>query len=472
MTLPLGARRARLLAVLSGLLLAVAWPTAAFGHASATGSTPADGQVLTTAPERLTVTFTEPVRLGDADNALLDASGVRQAATFEVDGTVLTIRPERPLGTGTHVVSWRVVSADSHPVTGGFTFAVGEATPGAISVPTSQPQRELGVARAVLEGLRFAGVLGLAGLGAFWQLVAPAAARRDPTVVRRALGAGRVLGVLAVAATLLLAPVTALSESGGALASVAAPGTWRDGLAGAPGMAVLLALGGVVAIAVGRVRSTAVVPGVGVALLLTSLLPVGHTRSYGPSWLVPAADLVHVGAGAVWWGGLIGLVIVLAAPRLRTRDRATTVARFSGLAAVVLVALLVAGIVLYWRISGSFAALVETGYGRAVLVKSALFVPVVAVAAWNRWFLLGRLEGREADDATEVLRRTVGFEALALAAVLVTTGVLVGQAPPPRPGAVATSVPVDPKGAPRLQGSLESAGARAADLPLPGASRD
>jgi len=419
--------------VLSGLLLALlGWGAPAFGHASAIGSTPADGQVLRTAPTELTVTFTEPVTVAGNGNAVLDADGRPQAATFTAAGNVLRIVPAAALPTGSHIVTWRVVSADSHPVTGGFTFAVGEATPGAVEVPTSQAQRELSVARSTVELVRYAGVLGLAGLLFLWIFVAPAAVRADLAVARRFRRSAVGLGIAGVLASLVLAPLLAVWESGGRLVEVAGASAWRDGLASSAGVAALAATVGVVLALLGHRRGSAVLVGGGIALLLVSLLPVGHTRSYGPAWLVLAADLVHVSAGALWWGGLLGLGVVLAAASVRVTDRAATVARFSSVAIVVLAALAVAGVVLFWRIAGTWPALWETGYGRAVLVKIALLLPVVAVAAWNRRVLVRRLRGREAQAAVTVLRRTVVAEALLVAGVLVATGVLVGQTPPAR----------------------------------------
>ncbi|MBC9224865.1 hypothetical protein GL325_00885 [Aeromicrobium sp. 636] len=442
MTLPAPARRTRLTAVLSGLLLLVVmWPAAAFGHASPIGSTPADGQVLTSPPDQMTVTFTEPVTLGGTGNAVLDATGEPSPATFSVSGRVLTIRPEQPLPRGSHVVTWRVVSADSHPVTGGFTFAVGEATPGAIGVPDSQAERELSVVRTTVDALRYAGVLGLAGLVVFSLFIVPSAVRRQPLVARRTRGATYGFAGLAVVSTLLLAPLTATWESGRTLASAWGVDAWRDGLTSAAGVAVLVVVLGAALAVAGR-RRRPVVAAVGVALAVASLLPVGHTRSYGPASLVLAADLVHVSAAALWWGGLVGLAIVLAAgSALRVADRATAIARFSAVAGLVLVALAAAGIVLYWRIADSLPALWQTGYGRAVLVKALLLVPVVAVAAWNRFVLVRRLTGREAGAATALLRRTVTFELIVVAGVLVATGVLVGQTPPPRADTVVTGVP-------------------------------
>nr|WP_283251655.1 copper resistance protein CopC [Aeromicrobium duanguangcaii] len=416
------------------------WPAAAFGHASPIGSTPADGQVLTTPPSQLTVTFTEPVTLGGTGNAVLDATGKPTEAEFSVSDRVLTIRPAQPLPRGTHVVTWRVVSADSHPVTGGFTFAVGQATPGAIGVPDSQAERELSVVRTTVEALRYAGVLGLAGIVVFFLFIAPTPVRRQPLVERRTRAATQVFAGLAAVSTLLLAPLTSSWESGRALASAWGPEAWRDGLTSSAGLAVLLVALGVALALVGR-RRRPVIAAAGVALAVASLLPVGHTRSYGPSWLVLAADLVHVSAAAVWWGGLVGLAVVLAAgSALRVGDRVTTIARFSAVAGLVLVALVAAGIVLYWRVADSLPALWQTGYGRAVLVKALLLLPVVAVAAWNRFVLVRRLAGREAGDATTVLRRTVTFEVLVVVGVLMATGVLVGQTPPARADTIVTDV--------------------------------
>ncbi|MFO6453251.1 MULTISPECIES: copper resistance CopC/CopD family protein [unclassified Aeromicrobium] len=435
-------RRARLAALLSGLLLLLAWPTAAFGHATPIGSNPSDGQVLTSSPGELTVSFTEPVTLAGNGNAVLDATGEVEPAEFSVRDSVLTIRPDQPLPTGTHVVTWRVVSADSHPVTGGFTFAVGQETPGAIGVPDSEAQRELVVARTVVEALRYAGVLGLAGLVAFWLLVAPRPVRRHEAVERRTRGVARGLALLCVVGSILLIPLTAVWESGADLSSVVAWESWRDGSTSSAGTAALVATLGAVAALWGRTREP-VLAAVGIALLIGSLAPVGHTRSYGPWWVVVPADLVHATAGAVWWGGLLGLAIVLAAgSTLRVQDRATTISRFSVLAGVAVVALAVAGAVLYWRVANSLPALWQTGYGRAVLVKTALLVPVVAVAVWNRRVLVRRVSGRDATGAERVLRRTVAFEAVTIAGVLIATGVLVGQTPPPRADTVLEDVPI------------------------------
>ena len=117
----------------------------------------------------------------------------------------------------------------------------------------------------------------------------------------------------------------------------------------------------------------------------------GHTRAATPEALVVGADMLHLLAGSIWLGGLVGLALTLRDLADRGDVGAVVLARFSGLAAGVVVALVVAGSVLAWRIVGSWDALVSTGYGRLLLVKVAFALVAVAIAAWNRYRLLPAL---------------------------------------------------------------------------------
>ena len=89
---------------------------------------------------------------------------------------------------------------------------------------------------------------------------------------------------------------------------------------------------------------------------------VGHTRAFTPSPLLVAADVLHVGAGAVWLGGLVGLVLSLRALAGRELLAAAQVlARFSTLAGGLLLAVAATGTFLAWRIVGSWGGLVADG---------------------------------------------------------------------------------------------------------------
>ncbi|MBM7516689.1 copper resistance CopC/CopD family protein [Nocardioides nitrophenolicus] len=430
-----GRRAARCASALV-VLLAVLWPVTAQAHARPIGTLPADGQVVATAPEVLTVSFDEPVALAPEGNRLLAADGSEVPARFAVRDRLLTVTPEAPLADGTHVVAWRVVSTDSHPVAGGFTFSVGAASASAPAVPVAPEQREVRLAQAVATTLQYAGVLGLAGLACVAILLAPVGLRRHPPVAlawRRAAVALAGLGGLGAA---LGVPLAAVWESGRPLDAVLTGATWATAARSSTTLAALIVIGAALVAVLGLRSTRRGADGVALAaaaVALSALVLVGHTRSYGPVWVVLGADLVHLAAAALWWGGLVAVGLALGVrPRARAALRAGLVARFSTAAAGSVVALVVAGVALYWRIGHSLGGLVDSGYGRTILLKSALVLPVLGLAAWNRWWLLPRTVRSDESRALGLLTQTVRVEALVLACVLAASGALVQQTPPAR----------------------------------------
>jgi copper transport protein len=170
---------------------------------------------------------------------------------------------------------------------------------------------------------------------------------------------------------------------------------------------------------------------------------VGHTRAYAPQLLVVATDVLHVAAGAVWLGGLVGLALSLPALAGRSRAAAETLVRFSGLAAGILTVLVATGSTLAWRIIGSWDDLFGTTYGRLLTVKVMIAALAGAIAAWNRFALLPRTvtaaDRPERLEATNEIRRTVAAEASVLVAVLLVTGFLVNQSPRQAPPVITPS---------------------------------
>lgn len=140
-------RRARSLlgAAVAASVLLVA-PLAAAGPASAhdelLSTDPADGATLAEAPDAITLTFGEEViELGTAV-VVVDAAGVTLAdGPLAVDGAVITRPIAPPTVPGDVTVSYRVVSADGHPVTGTFAFAVQSAASpsGSSPAPVASP---------------------------------------------------------------------------------------------------------------------------------------------------------------------------------------------------------------------------------------------------------------------------------------------------------------------------------------------
>src|SRR5690606_28795516 len=112
--------------------------------------------------------------------------------------------PASTLAEGTYIVSWRVISLDTHPVSGGISFSVGEPSASSVAVPAQVADREVNVLRIGAEVLRYGGVLGFAGLTVFGLFIAEPSVRRSAAFARRvgrardALAAAAVLGAVAL----------------------------------------------------------------------------------------------------------------------------------------------------------------------------------------------------------------------------------------------------------------------------------
>ena len=113
--------------LLFGLLAVVLGPAApASAHAALVGTDPGNGTIVPDAPNRVTLTFSEPVQLLSDKIQVLGPDGSRadQGQPTQAGNTV-NISLRSGGARGTYLVSYRVVSADSHPVGGSFSYSVG-----------------------------------------------------------------------------------------------------------------------------------------------------------------------------------------------------------------------------------------------------------------------------------------------------------------------------------------------------------
>src|SRR5262249_12582994 len=124
-----GAQAPRMRALACAVLGLLLWPAVAGAHATVVRTTPAATSVVRTAPPLGTMRFSEPVDLGPDSLRLLDATGseIHTGKAPHVGGDRSTAQLALPGGlkNGTYVVAWRVTSADSHPVSGAFSFSIG-----------------------------------------------------------------------------------------------------------------------------------------------------------------------------------------------------------------------------------------------------------------------------------------------------------------------------------------------------------
>jgi copper transport protein len=422
-----------LLLAVAAALLAAGVPASA--HAALTGSDPRQGAVVDQAPEQISLTFSETVSLSDDALRVLGPKGER-ADTGEARGVGATysvkLRPGLP--DGTYTVSYQVVSADSHPVAGAFTFSIG--APSATTVTVSEQTAGGGLVGS-LYGLgryaSYAGFIVLAGGAAFtlacwprgtgvravqrlvvsgWVTLTAATLgllllRGSYTtsgkfgdvfdlellgqVLQTKTGAALVSRLLLLAAAALFIAVLfgayAKRVEGDLQGEGAGDGEGaRDGEGAGEGekesrdLAFGLAVGGVV-VAAGLAASWAMAEHASTGLQPGIAMPV---------------DVVHLLAVAAWLGGLVTLLVALYRAPAGTPLDAAAVRRFSRVAFGSVLALVATGLYQSWRQVGSWSALTGTRYGQLLCVKVALVVLLVGVA-WisRRW--TGRLTDTTAD---------------------------------------------------------------------------
>jgi uncharacterized membrane protein len=160
-----------------------------------------------------------------------------------------------------------------------------------------------------------------------------------------------------------------------------------------------------------------------------------------PRILAPIVDLAHVAAAAIWFGGLLALVFVV--PRgTDERERSALARRFSSIALFAVIVLGVSGLGRALTELSAVSQIWSTSYGRALIVKTALFLPLLGVGWLNRALLAG---------AFARLRRSVLVEVTVLVGIVIVVGILTELRPGKLVARAASPVTaVQPVGPPKL----------------------
>jgi len=112
--------------LLIGLFCALLGASPASAHAALVATDPGNGTIVPDAPNKITLTFSESVQLVSGKIQVLGPDDKRaDAGEPRQDGDSVTIPLRSGGGRGTYLVSYRVISADSHPVGGTITYSVG-----------------------------------------------------------------------------------------------------------------------------------------------------------------------------------------------------------------------------------------------------------------------------------------------------------------------------------------------------------
>lgn len=485
-------RRAHLLWILAfAPLLAASLPDA---HDDLRSATPGEGDTLQVVPDTLRLTFTRAQNLELASVTLTGPGGEVALGRMRADpdsAARVLVPVEGPWAAGVHTVHWRIVGQDGHPVSGTYRFVVADSAEG---LPTALPDslaegpaggQESPAERApeadagatgesagggfgvdsplyvAVRWLGFAGLLGVLGAAAYGLVVLPLARRRAPEVDvahgRRAAAApGMVAAGLLVLATIgrLWAQKEALAGPGdpwGALLGTLLTSTvWGTGWMLQMGAAVLALVAFVAARRSRGAVPWAVAGGATLVLAFTRGLS-GHAVAVEHlTTLAVLADGVHVLAAGGWMGGLL-MVLLVAVPTVRGGEAprallAPIVHAFSLTALVFAALLVVTGVFASWLHLGEPGALWGSAYGRTLLLKLALLVPLLGTGAWN-WLRVRPALAR-GEPAARHLRRSGGAELALAVGILLVTAVLVATPPPMDQGPErgAASAPVAPAG--------------------------
>jgi copper transport protein len=444
-------KKTRLLAIAAALILCLSLALPVFAHAVLVRSVPEANAVLKTAPAQIELFFSEQldptfsaISVFSADGALIDNKDARVDAS---DPTHMVVSlPSLP--DGIYTVSWKALSAtDGHLTTGAFPFAVGNADTGALAA-AGQTSRQIKISTGEIAAkwLVYLGIAVLIGGTLFvltiWQPVYQALKESTmsfnaPWRTLAAIGL-----VVLVAGDILALLVQAGQASGGEIAFPwsAATGAvlfntrfgsiWLARLVLSLGLASLLP-------SAHRARERWIAIGLGILLALTVSLG-SHAAAEPQPWLPVAADTVHLLAASVWVGGLSHFVIGLYAARqfdarFRTQLTARLIPRFSALGLSSVGLLTLTGLYSAVLRLGSWDALNNTLYGRVLITKLIIALPMVAMGAVNLLGITPAMKRAAAAAGNEPLvirfRNLITSEISLGVALLLSVGLLTSLPP-------------------------------------------
>jgi copper transport protein len=410
-------RRLLAIAALTFTIVVVAASPAA-AHATLLATQPQAGGVYDKAPGTVSLRFNEPVEVAIGGIRVFTGSQRR----------VVTGAPQHPRGkgdeisvslpklrNGTYVATWRVISADSHPVEGAFTFQVGPNATlnkknaqgvAAQLLATTGGSTAVGVVYGIDRAVLYGSLAVLIGGVLFLVVVWPRG--RDDRRATRIVWAGWIGAVVTSVLGLALEGVYA---AGLPLSKIFDPTVLHDVLDTRYGRVALARLA-MLALAYPLVRMVVSrhpaaehpVPKwwipeaalVGTGLVLTPGLS-GHASTGIQIGVAIPVDAIHVAAMACWLGGLVTLVAAVL-PRARAEELRVVLPRYSALALGAIVALIASGSYQAWRQVGSIGALKSTDYGRLLIAKLIAFAALVVAAAFSREVVNRRFRAFAPDD--------------------------------------------------------------------------
>ena len=419
---------ARLAFVVVALLTVLAPAQHASAHAILLTSAPAPSAVLDQSPTEIALFFNEFVDTVFGKIRILDSSGndVQTVKPIRDASNQSIVRaPISPLEPGTYVVIWRVASADSHPVQGSFSFQIGNTSADVSAIRNGQLLERHGLARLfdVIRWVTYLGIVLLIGGIGLLQAV-----RTDRLSPRSTLA---LMGGWAFAAIGTLEGLVAYGPhiSGYKIYKAVDLSLLSETLTtqyGKMQLARLVLLGVIGAlITVIQFRGTwwwkigAWASLVGVTLTLSL---AGHPVATNPVALSVGLDMLHVLAVSLWVGPL--LIIVYDRNMWLATDESTSAPSlrwFSQTAGFAVPVIVLTGTLQAWLMLDGFGQILDSRYGRTLIVKVCLVIVLIALGAVSRVAMQRKQSGS--------LQQSMGIEVLFGLVILAITSTLVAMPP-------------------------------------------
>lgn len=404
---------AGLAGLIFGLLMVLASPASpASAHAALLETEPQSGAVLAEAPKEAVLTFSEPVRIVPGKIHIIGPDGrPADGGKPTTEGPRLHIPMKSTTVHGSYLISYRVISADSHPISGGIPFSIGAPSANA-PTETSGAARTDPTVTILLGAARYLGYAGLVlvvGPVMFLAMLWPRRlSKRGPlTAIRAGIG---LLALSTLAEQYLQAPYHAGSGLFGATAEdLRQVFNSQFGAAHLVRIGVIAALTVLLPLFVNRPSGATGKVGWSDRALVAVLAVVGlgtwpisgHPSVTSVPVLTTLADMAHLGAMAVWVGGLVVLFGFLLR-RADARELGAILPVWSRWAMTAVIVLVLAGATQALVSLGSISGLFDTTYGRLLLFKIGILILVLAVAWYSRRLTLGPLRGGDTAAVEEV----------------------------------------------------------------------
>jgi len=410
-------------------LSALVFPAVASAHATLRSTTPSFRSELKQAPSVIRLQFDQQVRVLPGSIRVLNGVGKNFARPARANGTEV-VAAVRHLKLGAYTVRWQAISADSHVVSGVWTFGVG------VPAPAVENAYGAGGPTTKEHVVRWIWFLGLAlTIGALGLRLIVLRGLRVPQQLERRIAVAAGLGAFAtihagiIAFSLRAEDALQLPFGRFLYGDLSPMAKTRFGYAFVTMTLVFALVLALVYVSWLLDRVEPLVPALVLALVFAGGLSLsGHDAvDRGSSWKTEVADWLHLSAASLWIGALATMALLLwtGAPELRK----AAFMRFSRLATVLIAVVLGAGVYLAIVRLPHVSDLWTSGYGRVLLVKIGLVSFALLWGAFHHFVVAPALERADTGFLGRIGRSLAG-ESMVGMAVLLLAAILVDSRPP------------------------------------------